>query len=112
MGDGWQKLDLSSSGDTVDRPGNLLQAFLKSSGPYSYIIKIEKDLPLDQLPLEDYLAANRTQYTSHPAYELVDEGDVDFHGRKFYRFRFKVDGTKGPAALRLQRRLYERQAST
>jgi len=99
LGDGWQKSHVSSSGDTFDRPGNLLQAFLKSSGPYSYIIKIEKDLPLDQLPLEDYLHANRTQYTSHPAYELVDEGDVDFHGRKFHRFRLKVDGAKGPAAM-------------
>ena len=99
LGDGWQKSHVSSSGDTFDRPGNLLQAFLESSGPYSYIIKIEKDLPLDQLPLEDYLDANRTQYTSHPAYELVDEGDVDFHGRKFHRFRLKVDGAKGPAAM-------------
>lgn len=99
LGDGWQKSHVSSPGDTFDRSGNLLQAFLKPSGPYSYIIKIEKDVPLDQLSLEDYRDANRTQYTSHPAYELVDEGDVDFHGRKFHRFRLKVEGAKGPAAM-------------
>jgi len=97
--DGWQKTHVSSPGDTFDRPGNLLQAFLKRSGPYSYIIKVEKDVPLDQLPLEDYLDANRTQYTSHPAYELVDERAVDFHGRRFHRFRLKVDGANGPAAM-------------
>ena len=99
LGDGWKKSHVRSPGDTFDRPGNLVQAFLKSSGPYGYIIKIEKDAPLDQLPLEEYQAIVRKQFTSLPEYELVDEGDVDFHGRKFHRFRLKVDGTKGAAAM-------------
>jgi len=99
LNDGWQQVSVRSSGDTFDRPGSLLRAFAKISGPYSYIIKVEKDVPLDQLPLEDYLDANRTQYTSLPAYELVDEGAVDFHARKFHRFRFKVNGAKGPGAM-------------
>lgn len=99
LGDGWQEMHVNSPGDTFDRPGDLLQGFLKPSGTCSYIIKVEKDVPLDQLSLEDYLDANRTQYTSHPAYELIDESDVDFHGRRFHRFRLKVEGAKGPAAM-------------
>ena len=99
LSEGWKKSDISSPGDTFDRPGDLLQAFFNGAGPYVYIIKVEKDAPLDELPLEDYLNANRAQYTSHEAYELIDECTVDFHGRKFHRFRMKVDGTKGPAAM-------------
>jgi hypothetical protein len=99
LGDGWRKAHVSSPGDTFDRPGNLLQGFLKRSGPYSYIIKVEKDVPLDQLPLKDYLDANRAQYTSHPAMELIDEGTVDFHAREFHRFRLKFAGMKGPAIM-------------
>ncbi len=99
VNDGWQQASVRSSGDTFDRPGRLVRAFAKLSGPYSYIIKVEKDVPLDQFTLEDYLHANRTQYTSLPAYELVDEGVVDFHARKFHRFRFKVNGAKGPGAM-------------
>ncbi len=99
LGDGWQKTHLNTPGDTFDWPGNLLQAFLNRSGPFGYIIKVGKDVPLDQLSLEDYLDASRTQFTSHPAYKLIDEGAVDFHGSNFHRFRFKVEGTKGPAAM-------------
>ena len=99
LGAGWKKSHISSPGDTFDRPGDLLQCFLNGAGPYSYLIKVEKDAPLDQLPLEDYLNANRAQYTSHEAYELIDEGTVDFHGRKFHRFRMKIDGAKGPVAM-------------
>lgn len=68
------------------------------SGPYSYILKIEKDVPLDQLSLEEYLDTNRAQHRSHNACELIDEDAIDFHGCKFHRFRIKVDNAKGPAA--------------
>lgn len=97
--DGWQMSAVQSPGDTFDRPGSLLQAFVHPSGPYSYLIKVEKDVPLDVLPLEEYLDANRTQYTAHPANQIIDEGDVEFHKRRFYRFRFKSVGDKGPLAL-------------
>jgi hypothetical protein len=70
LGDGWQKTHLNTPGDTFDWPGNLLQAFLNRSGPFGYIIKVGKDVPLDQLSLEDYLDASRTQFTSHPAYKF------------------------------------------
>ncbi len=71
----------------------------KSLGPTVTSSKLKKDAPLDQLPLEDYLDANRAQYTSRPSYELIDEGAVDFHARKFHRFRFKVNGARGPGAM-------------
>ena len=29
----------------------------------------------------------------------MDEGAVVFRGQKFYRFRLKVDGVKGPASM-------------
>ena len=43
--------------------------------------------------------ATREQYTSSPAYELIDETEVDLHGRRFHQFRFKVSGTKGLGSM-------------
>lgn len=97
--DGWRKTHIKSKGDTYDRPDGVLAGFLNDSGPYAYIIKVEKDLPLDQLSLEDYLSANLKQYASIPVYKLIDESEVDFHGHRFHRFRFKVAGAKGPTTL-------------
>jgi hypothetical protein len=99
LSDGWRTTHVASPGDTYDRPNELLAAFLNTYGPYSYIIKVEEDVPLDQLSLEDYLTANRNQYTSQPAYELIDETDLNFHGHQYHRFRLKVAGTKGANSM-------------
>jgi hypothetical protein len=93
---GWRTSHISSPGDTYDRPDGLVAAFLNDSGPFSYIIRVENDSPLEQLSINDYLAAVKSQYQSHPAYTFVDESDLDFHGHVFHRFRFKVTGNKGP----------------
>lgn len=99
IADGWRKTHISSPGDTFDRPDEVMVAFVNDAGPYGYIIKLEKDIPLDQISMKTYLDVNRKQYISHPAYELIDETDLDFHGQKFHRFRLAVDGSKGPALM-------------
>lgn len=71
--DGWRQTYIAAPGDTFDRPDNVVMAFVNDPGPYGYIIKLEKDVPLDRLSMERYLNANCNQYTSHPAYELIDE---------------------------------------
>lgn len=99
LGEGWLESHIGSPGDSIDRPGNLLQGFLNRSGPYRYIVRVESDVGLEQLSHEDYQDGNRAQYNSHPAIELIDEDDFDLRGDKSHRFRLKVDGAKGPAAL-------------
>ena len=93
--DGWEKSHLNAPGDTIDQPDKLLMAFLNNSAPLSYIIRLEPDAPLDQLPLDVYFDAVETQYTS-AGYELIDESDVEFHNQSFHRLRLRGNGTKGP----------------
>ena len=93
---GWRAGSITGPGDTYDRPGELLQGFMQAPELFVYIIKVEADVPLDQLSQEDYIDANRRAYVDHPAYALIEEGDVTLHGRPFHRMRLKAVGTKGP----------------
>lgn len=99
--DGWRSAYVNSPGDTYDTSEKVVAAFLNKTGPYAYILQVEKDASLDELSVEEYHDAVRRQYTSHEAHTLIDEEHVELHGQPFYRFRFRVEGTTGPGATYL-----------
>ena len=97
---GWRTASyINTPGDTYDRPDRVLVAFMNKSGPYSYIIRMENDVPLDVLATEDWIEAVRHQHEEHPGCELIDEADIDFHSCRFHRFRYRFLGGKGPSAM-------------
>lgn len=95
LGNGWAKAHLDTPGDTIDDPDKLIMSFVNADGPYSYVVRVEPDAPLEQLSMEVYAEAVTTQYTS-AGFELIDAGDVSFHDRRWHRLRMRVVGTKGP----------------
>jgi hypothetical protein len=97
--DGWRSTHINSPGDTFDLPDKVLAAFVNKSGPYGYILRVEKDVPIELVSFETYVAAVRDQFASHESYEAIDEERVLFHDHPFHRLRFRVEGAKGPAAM-------------
>lgn len=94
LSNGWAKANLNTPGDTADEPDKLIMSFVNESGPYSYIVRLEPDIPSDQLSMEAYTEAVKNQYLS-AGYELIDGGEVMFRNRPCHRLQLKVAGTKG-----------------
>ena len=109
---GWKTTHISQRGDTVDSPDKLLMAFLQPSSNAAYILRIERDETKDQIADDDYFAAVVKQFTSNSAYELIDQGATTFRGQPFFRVRFRVTGSKGPAAMYVHLRRANEQLTT
>ena len=93
----WEIVSKDGTPLVVDTAEKLLISFVGKDGPYGYILKITAGV--SAVSKERFFDVIRKQHGSHPAYTLLDEKDVAFHGASFRRFRFRIEGDGNETAM-------------
>jgi hypothetical protein len=79
----------------IDSADKLLVGFIDNSDGKSFTVKVGRDVNRDVVSDAEYNDAVRNQMLSaHSQNRLMDEGDVEFHGKSFHRMRFRMHTEK------------------
>ena len=87
---------INQAGDLIDQPDNLLVAFTyRNVKNTRCVIRYEKDVPLDVLPMEQYVEAMMAQFDAQPGFEVIERSEVSMFDKTFTRLLYT---TRGDAA--------------